>query len=208
MWYQGTSFPASVRTQGERDEFSTWREIGVFVLDLSWPWTDRTALQLTFGCSPVPTLLAKCPRSPAQHSCCCDRGGTDRHSTTLTQKNGWNSQLKCPCSFHHLETRVLAIYFFSFTPPKVVMWVKFHVQYVWAICNKNTEGKTPHHTSCYGALISWCPPGRKCRDHRKKAWRAQGTRGGSVINTCAKKTWKSKYSVEKTLTTSIKMESN
>lgn len=59
-------------------------------------------------------------RCPSQHTCCCGRGGTHRHSTTPMQKNLWNSRFKYPCSFHHFETRVFAISFFLL-PPRLLL---------------------------------------------------------------------------------------
>lgn len=102
--------------------------------------------------SPVPTLLAKSPWSPAQHSCCCDRGGMTDTAPHPRWKIGETASSNVLAPFTIWKPEFLLFPFFQ-----GVMWVKFHVQYVWAICNKNTEGKTSHHTSCYGALISWCP---------------------------------------------------
>lgn len=68
-----------------------------------------------------------------------------RHSHRR-RKNSWNHRFKCHLSFYHLEESWLLLFFYFiifssfFLPPKVVMWIKLHVQYVWSICNENTEG--------------------------------------------------------------------
>lgn len=137
-----------LRTQGERDEFLNME--GNWCL-CSWISAVLEQTGQPYS-SPVPTLLAKSPWSPAQHSCCCDRGGMTDTAPHPRWKIGEtaSSNVLAPSTIWKPE-------FLLFPFFQGVMWVKFHVQYVWAICNKNTEGKTSHHTSCYGALISWCP---------------------------------------------------
>lgn len=200
MWYEGMS-KASLpqpqhKTEQESDAFSVWREIGVSVLGsrLSQSRQDSPTAHCVhehlgvFPSAQTPgkmkNITLQPPWCPSQHPCCCATVGTDRHSTPPMQKNGWNSQFKCPCSFYHLETRFLAISFFSFAPPKVVLWVKLHVQYVWAIKIQRVKLHTRPHAM--GPLSRDVFQAEKGETIEKRHSMGQITRGGSVINTCAR----------------------
>lgn len=73
---------------------------------------------------------------------------------------------------------------------------------------KILRGKLHIIPRAVGPLSYDVPQAEKVETMEKRRGMGQGARGGSVINTCAKKPRKSKDSVEKTLTTSIKRESN
>lgn len=135
MWYEGTSKASLAQpqyeTEEESDAFSIRRKIGVFVLGsrLSQDrWDSPTAHCVPEHLRVFPTAqtpgkvkTSLCSHSGALHSIpvAVAEGGL-RHSTTPMQKNLWNSRFKCPCSFYHLETRVLAISFFLL-PPRLLL---------------------------------------------------------------------------------------